>query len=79
MVDASGIPLLPINLPKSVDMYVRSGKGSNGEDKTVWILVNFDKDVATVTLPNPMMDVLETRRVESVKLERYGVAVLSRE
>jgi beta-galactosidase len=79
MVDASGIHLLPINLPKGVDMYVRSRKGSNGEDKTVWILVNFGKDVATVTLPKPMMDVLETRRVESVKLERYGVAVLSRE
>jgi beta-galactosidase len=79
MVDVSGIHLLPINLPKGVDMYVRTRKGSNGEDKTVWILVNFGKDVETVTLPNPMMDVLETRRVESVKLERYGVAVLSRE
>jgi beta-galactosidase len=79
MVDASGVHLLPINLPKGVDLYVRSRKGNNGEEKTVWILVNFGNDAATVTLPGPMTDVLGTGRIGSVKLERYGVAVLSKE
>ncbi len=47
--------------------------------KTVWILINFGKDVATVSLPSQMTDVLRSGRVGSVKLEQYGVAVLSKE
>jgi beta-galactosidase len=73
MVETSGIHLLPISLPKGVDLYVRS-KG----DKTVWILVNFAKDEATVTLPGQMTDVLGSGRVGSVKLAQYGVSVLSK-
>jgi beta-galactosidase len=79
MVQASGIHPLAINLPKGVDLYVRSRIGTNSEKKTVWILVNFGKDSATVSLPGQMTDVLGNGRVGSVKLEQYGVAVLSKE
>jgi hypothetical protein len=47
--------------------------------KTVWILVNFGKEVATVSLPGAMTNVLESGRVGSVKLDPYGVAVLSKD
>jgi beta-galactosidase len=78
MVESSGIRPLGINLPEGVDLYVRSSTGSNGVQKMVWILVNFGKDVATVSLPSQMNDVLGSGRVGSVKLEQYGVAVLSK-
>jgi beta-galactosidase len=78
MVESSGIRPLSINLPEGVDLYVRSRSG-NGESKTVWILVNFGKDVATVSLPGPMTNVLENGRPTSVKLDPYGVAVLSKD
>jgi beta-galactosidase GanA len=79
MVESSGIHPLSIDLPKGVDLYVRSRSGKNGESKTVWILVNFGKDVGTVSLPGQMTDVLGSGRVGSVKLEPYGVAVLSKD
>ncbi|MEI9979511.1 MAG: beta-galactosidase trimerization domain-containing protein [Edaphobacter sp.] len=79
MVDMSGIHLLPVSLPKGVDLYVRTKDVQGGGQKTVWILVNFGKDAATVLLPGPMTDVLGSGRVGSVKLEEYGVAVLSKE
>ena len=47
------------------------------EGGSVWILINFGSDVTTVSLPAQMMDVLGGGRVGSVKLDRYGVAVLS--
>ena len=74
MVESSGIHPISIELPQGVDLYVRS----NGQ-KTVWIVVNFGADPATVTLPQPMTDVLAGGNVGSVKLEQYGVAVLSKE
>jgi beta-galactosidase len=79
MVKESGVQLLPVNLPTGVDLYVRSKEVPGGGEKTVWILVNFGKDAATVTLPGSMSDVLGSGRVGSVKLEQYGVAVLSKE
>jgi beta-galactosidase len=79
MVENSNIHPLAIDLPKGVDLYVRSRNGTNVEPKTVWILVNFGKDVATVSLPGPMTNVLESGRLSSVKLEPYGVAVLSKD
>jgi beta-galactosidase len=77
MVETSGIHPLTVNLPTGVDLYVRSQNTKGGNPKTVWILVNFGKDVATVSLPGQMTDVLGGGRVGSVKLDRYGVAVLS--
>jgi beta-galactosidase len=76
MIENSGIHRLSIDLPDGVDLYVRSSKAGSG---AVWILINFGKDVATVTLPSQMTDVLKSGRVGSVKLEQYGVAVLSKE
>ncbi len=78
MVKESGIQLLQVNLPKGVDLYVRRKEGSEGGGKMVWILVNFGKDSATVTLPESMSDILGNGHVNSVKLEQYGVAVLSK-
>jgi beta-galactosidase len=79
MVERSGIHPLAIDLPKGVDLYVRSGEGTGREKKTVWILVNFGKDSATVSLPGQMANVLAGGQVGSVKLDPYGVAVLSKE
>jgi beta-galactosidase len=79
MVESSGVHTLPIVLPKGVDLYVRSEKSNSGGHKTVWILINFGKDVATVSLPGQMTDVLRNGRVGSVTLNQYGVAVLSKE
>lgn len=79
MVEASGIHPLAIKLPQGVDLYVRSKTGTSGDLKTVWILVNFGKNAATVSLPSQMSDVLGDGRVTSVKLDQYGVAVLSKE
>jgi len=74
MVETSGIHQIPLGLPKGVDLYVRS----NGP-KTVWILINFAADTATLNLPDQMTDVLGSGKVSSVKLDEYGVAVLSKE
>ncbi len=75
MVKTSGIQTLPVNLPADVDLYVRSNSATG---KTVWILVNFGKDAASVSLPAAMTDVLAGGEKSSVTLEQYGVAVLSR-
>jgi beta-galactosidase len=79
MVETSGIHPPTINLPKGVDLYIRSQKAESGDRKTVWILINFGKDAATVSLPGQMTDVLKDGRVGSVKLEPYGVSVLTKE
>ena len=74
MVESSGIDQLPIELPKGVDLYIRSKR-----QKTVWILINFAAAPATVTLPQTMTDVLAGGSAGSVNLEQYGVAVLSKD
>jgi beta-galactosidase len=76
MVETSGISLLPISLPKGVDLYIRSQKTANDTRKTVWILINFGNEIATVSLPSQMTDVLGSGLVSTVKLNPYGVAVL---
>ena len=74
MVESSGIHPIPITLPQGVDLYIRS----HGQE-TVWIFINFAANPATVTLPQQMADVLGGGNVRSVKLEEYGVAVLSKD
>jgi beta-galactosidase len=78
MVETSGIHPLTLNLPKGVDLYVRSKNENGSAAKTVWILINFGNTPATVSLPGQMEDVLGSGRVASVKLDQYGVAVLSK-
>jgi beta-galactosidase len=72
MVTESNIQLLPIDLPKGVDLYIRS-KG----DHTVYILINFGPDPATVKLPSTMADVLNSGTTQSVTLNPYDVSILS--
>ena len=72
MTDASGVKAKLGPVPEGVDVYPREG-----EHGTVYILVNFAKTPQTVTLPQAMQDVLQGGSVRSVKLEQYGVAVLS--
>ena len=79
MVESSGIHPLSIKLPAGVDLYVRSREETGAGPKTVWILVNFGKEVATISLAAEMTDVLGNGRVSAVKLDPYGVAVLSKE
>jgi len=79
MVETSGISLLPISLPKGVDLYIRSWKTANDTQKTVWILINFGNEIATVSLPSQMTDVLGSGLVSTVILNPYGVAVLSKD
>ena len=74
MVESSGIHPTPVTLPQGVELSLRS----HGQ-KTVWILINFAANPATVTLPQQMTDVLGGGKVSSVKLEEYGVAVLSKD
>jgi beta-galactosidase len=49
-----------------------------GTDHIVTFLVNFSGSEQDVSLPAAMDDVLESRRVQTVHLSKYGVAVLSR-
>ena len=72
MVTMSGIHPLAVTLPAGVDLYVRSNAA-----KTVWILVNFGKGTATVTLPAAMTNVLDGGNSAAVTLAQFGVAVLS--
>ena len=74
MVSSAGLqPLMP-NLPKDVEMSIRSGEG-----KRVWIFENFGETTANVLLPHAMADVLKGGTVSSVSLPQYGVAVLQAE
>jgi beta-galactosidase len=68
--DAGVAPVLP-DIPKGVDVALRSGDG-----KRVLILTNYDSDPEVVKLPAEMDDVLNGGRVSSVSLPQYGVAVL---
>ena len=79
MVETSDIHPLNISLPKGVSRVCAEQERAGWRSKTVWILINFGKDVATVSLSGQMTDVLGGGRVGSVKLEPYGVSVLSKE
>ena len=66
-------PLVP-NAPQAVEVCERTGEG-----KTVLILINHGTEGRQIALPGPMKDLLgDGGSVNSVNLERFGVAVLSR-
>lgn len=71
MMRESGAEVVLPGLPAGVDVAVRAGGG-----KRVVILTNYGAGAQTVTLPGAMTDVLAGGRVQSVTLERFGVAVL---
>ena len=71
MMRESGAEVVLPGVPAGVDVAVREGGG-----KRVVILTNYSEGPQTVALPGAMTDVLAGGRVQSVTLERYGVAVL---
>jgi beta-galactosidase len=78
MVSESNIQTLPIDLPSGVDLYIRSRHEAGG-DHTVYILINFGSDAATVKLPSTMTDVLNSGTTQSVTLNPYDVRILSKD
>lgn len=73
MVAQSGATTLMPDLPKGIELAIRSGEG-----KTVWILENFNVEPETIKLPAVMQDLLHGGSVSSITLPQYGVAVLKR-
>lgn len=71
MVETSGVTPAFGPVPEGVDVYPREGEG-----KKVFILVNFNPEPQTVTLPSTMHAVLSDKDENSVTLDHYGVAVL---
>jgi beta-galactosidase len=47
-----------------------------GEDKQVFVLINFTQQKQKVALPRPMKSILDGAQVSSIELGVYGVAVL---
>jgi len=72
MAEDSAIQTPLPNVPAGVEVYPRYG--AHG---AVYILINFAKQMQTVTLPSAMNDVLHGGAKQSVELPTYGVAVLS--
>jgi beta-galactosidase len=59
-------------VPEGVEVSARYGA-----HKTVFVLINFSGAPQTIGLPSTMEDLLEGGTKQSVKLDKYGVAVLS--
>jgi beta-galactosidase len=70
MMGESGAKVVMPGVPESVEVSLREGEG-----KHVVIMENLG-EATTVTLPQQMADVLNGGHASSVKLEKYGVAVL---
>jgi beta-galactosidase len=71
MADVSGVKAAFGALPEGVDVYPRYG-----DQKAVFILVNFSRATQNITLPATYTDVLAGGSTQSVILPVYGVAVL---
>jgi beta-galactosidase len=72
MSDVSGVKPALGAVPDGIEVDPRYG-----ENKVVYVIVNFAKGEETVTLPVAMVDVLSGRTKQSVTLPPFGVAVLS--
>jgi beta-galactosidase len=72
MKTSNVIPQFP-SVPDGIEVNVRSGN-----QKTIYILVNFANEPKTVKLPVDMYDVLGKVRVSSISLRHYDVCVLER-
>ena len=71
MTETSGVTAAFGSVPEGVDVYPREGNG-----KKIFILVNFGKGPETVTLPSRMHSVLDDKDINTIALDRFGVAVL---
>jgi hypothetical protein len=72
MADTSGVKPAFGAVPVGVEASARVG--AHG---TVYVLINFSATPLTIPLPSEMTDVLEGGSKRSVRLAKYGVAVLS--
>ncbi len=71
MAETSGVKSVFGPVPEGVDVYPREGNG-----KKIFILVNFANSTQTIRLPSQMHSVLDDKDMNTVALDRYGVAVL---
>jgi beta-galactosidase len=71
MAKTSGVTAAFGPVPEGVDVYPREGNG-----KKIFILVNFGATEQSVALPAQMHSVLDDKDINSVALDRYGVAIL---
>jgi beta-galactosidase len=71
MTGVSGVKSALGAVPEGVEVYPRYGN-----NKAIYVIVNFAKDERTVALPVSMLDVLAGGAKQSVTLPRFGVAVL---
>ncbi len=72
MIHASKLQPDTFPVPAGVEIYRRAD-----EHHEVFILENLSRQVTEVPLPMPMLDVLSGETVSTIKLEVYGVTVLS--
>lgn len=73
LVESSGVTLTTLPVPAGVEVSRRVGRG-----REAFVLVNLSGKAVEISLPAAMDDVLLGQSVRSVKLDTYGVAVLSR-
>ena len=71
MIKSSGVTRTSIRVPDGVEVSRRSGNG-----KQVFLLINFNREDGSVTLPHSMKLLLSGRQGSTVTLPPYGVEVL---
>ncbi len=73
MLAAAGVDAPTLPVPAGVEVCRRVGAG-----REVFVVLNFARQPAQISLPGPMADLLAGGEVRQVNLPVYGVAVLSR-
>ncbi len=71
LVKASGVTPVFGAVPDGIEVTRRVGPGAS-----VFVVINFNKETQTVSLPRAMNSLLEQKEVTKVELAQYGVAVL---
>jgi len=72
MADSSQVAPIIRNVPKGVEVCRRTGAG----DRLVLIVINHSAELKTVTLPQPMRELLHDQQTTSINLAPSDVAVL---
>lgn len=73
LVDLADVQLMEIEVPSGVEVCRRVG-----DDHEVYLILNFSGETQKIVLPSLMKDVLREVEVKQIKLEPYGVTVLSK-
>jgi len=72
LAKAAGVQTVLGGVPEGVEVCRRTG--AKGD---IFVLINFDQQAHTVTLPHPMLDLLSRKQVQNtITLDRFGVGVL---